>query len=202
MDSEALERRRVERPNTPQLGELKQCDAADRAHRVAVPPSDLYRESSAKERRTPPSPNPDRAQRDSLVAPVMQRLRKMERQYRTMRIGFIIMLIVLAFMELNQFGIDEVNAGKTLIKSEELKLVDSSGRPRVFLRMFSEVPVMQVLDAKGNPRLSFGLRFDDSPFIDLSDSSGMTRVTFQVTGGGEPALHMYDSRGESTFSIN
>ena len=66
-------------------------------------------------------------------------------------------------------------------------------------QMQSEI---QAIDANGNPRLSFGLRFDDTPFIDLSDSSGMTRATFQVTGGDEPALQMFDGRGESTFSIN
>jgi hypothetical protein len=61
---------------------------------------------------------------------------------------------------------------------------------------------MQVLDTEGTPRLSFGLRFDDTPFIDLSDSSGMTRATLQITGGGEPALHLLDGEGVSTFSIN
>jgi hypothetical protein len=96
----------------------------------------------------------------------------------------------------------EAGPRKPLVKSEELKLVDDSGSPRVFLRMFSGVPVMQVLDAKGNARLSLGLRFDDTPFIDLSDTSGITRMSFQITGGGEPAVNMYDGRGTPTFSIN
>lgn len=202
MDSEVVEGHREGRSATPGPGKLRRPDVAGPAHRLAVPAPELDRGSAEKGSRTAPSPDPDRAQRESFMTPVMQRLRKVEQQYRAMRVGFVTVLIVLGFMAVNQFRTDEVNAGKTLIKSEELNLVDGSGRRRVSLRMFSEVPVMQVLDANGNPRLSFGLRFDDTPFIDLSDDSGMTRVRFRVTDGGEPALQMFDDRGESTFSIN
>jgi hypothetical protein len=118
-----------------------------------------------------------------------------------MQIGLIAGLIVLA-VAADPFSMIEAGVSKPLVQSDELKLVDGRGSPRVFLRMYSGVPVMQVLDAKGNPRLSLGLRFDDTPFIDLSDTSGMTRMSFQITGGGEPAVNMYDGRGKPTFSIN
>jgi hypothetical protein len=131
----------------------------------------------------------------------MQQLRKIERQSRVLQLGLIAGLLVLA-VAADPFSMVEAGPRKPLVKSEELKLVDDSGSPRVFLRMFSGVPVMQVLDAKGNARLSLGLRFDDTPFIDLSDTSGMTRMSFQITGGGEPAVNMYDGRGTPTFSIN
>jgi hypothetical protein len=166
-----------------------------------MPPRDPYRESPEKRRRTARSPDAHQPQRERITTQIMQQLRKVERQHRAIQIGLLAGLMVFATVAVDPFGVGEAIASKPLINSEELKLVDSSGTPRVFFRMYSGVPVMQVLDAKGNSRLSLGLRFDDSPFIDLSDSSGMTRVSFQVTGGGEPALTLYDDRGQSTFSV-
>lgn len=202
MELEAAQARPVPRRVKPGTREPKRPEAIDQARHPGVPT--LGRESE------PPQPGvraatPAKvsgAKREPSLTAALQRLRKVEGQYRALRIALLAVVVILGLMVVNQFHVNEVNAGNTLIKSEELKLVDSSGRARVFLRMYSNVPVMQVLDAEGNPRLSFGLRFDDTPFIDLSDSSGMTRATFQVGGGGEPAFRMFDGRGESTFSIN
>lgn len=202
MDSEVAERHHEINQAKPEPGELKRTRLAGRADRIAEPPREIDRESPEKGRRVPRSPESDRDRREAHMAPLMQRLRKVERQYRAMRIGFIVSVIVLGVLLVNRSSIGDVSAGKRLIMSDELKVVDVGGKPRVYLRMFSDVPVMQVLDANGNPRLSLGLRFDDTPFIDFSDSSGITRATFQVTGGGEPAIRMFDGQGESTFRIN
>jgi hypothetical protein len=69
----------------------------------------------------------------------------------------------------------------TLLESRELKILDSDGNPRLFVRMYSRVPVLQVMDTAGKPRMSLGLRFDDTPFIDLSDATGRTRATLEMT---------------------
>ena len=49
-----------------------------------------------------------------------------------------------------------------------------------------------IIDSNGKPRMSLGLRFDDSPFVDLSDRSGRTRATFEITEDNAPALRMFD----------
>ena len=61
---------------------------------------------------------------------------------------------------------------------------------------------MQLLDTSGKPRLSLGMRFDDTPFIDLSDRTGRTRATLELTEKDEPALRLFDENGEPTFNIN
>jgi hypothetical protein len=201
MESEVVAQQREQRRNTPQLDELEQPHAGSRANRLDEPLREHYRESAEKGRRTTRSPDSHQSQREFLTTPILEQLRKVERQSRAMQIGLIAGLIVLA-VAADPFSMIEAGVSKPLVQSDELKLVDGRGSPRVFLRVYSGVPVMQVLDAKGNPRLSLGLRFDDTPFIDLSDTSGITRMSFQITGGGEPAMNMYDRRGKPTFSIN
>jgi hypothetical protein len=58
------------------------------------------------------------------------------------------------------------------------------------------------MDSNGKPRMSLGLRFDDTPFLDLSDSTGRTRATFEMTEQDAPALRMFDQNGNPTFTIN
>ena len=91
---------------------------------------------------------------------------------------------------------------QTLMESEEVKLVDNAGNTRLFLRMYSRVPVLQLLDTNAKPRMSLGLRFDDTPFIDLSDKTGRTRATFEMTDKDEPTLKLFDKDGEVSFAIN
>lgn len=97
---------------------------------------------------------------------------------------------------------DSVIVKQTLLESEEVKLIDKSGATRLFLRMYSRVPVLQIIDSKGKPRMSIGLRFDDTPFIDLSDHTGKTRATFEMTEDDEPTLRLFDANGETSFAIN
>ena len=60
----------------------------------------------------------------------------------------------------------------------------------------------QIIDNNGKPRMSLGLRFDDTPFIDLSDARGRTRATLEMTEDDEPALHLFDENGTTKFKIN
>ena len=90
---------------------------------------------------------------------------------------------------------------QTLMESKELKLLDNDGHPRLFLRMYSRLPVLQLLDANGKPRMSLGLRFDDTPFFDLSDNTGSTRASFQLSPEGEPVIELFDENGESSTRI-
>lgn len=143
-----------------------------------------------------------RARRDSTTAPIFLRLQRVEQQHRLLGLLFLTLVIGMVVAALGLLSQGRTISSKTLETSEELKLVDSTGRPRLFLRLHSEVPVMQVLDAHGRPRLTLGLRFDETPFIDLSDESGAIRASLQVTTGGEPTIRMYDRKGESTFTVN
>ncbi|GEM_PF-1943222 len=136
------------------------------------------------------------------VESIRRRLERVERQNRWMRLGFLLLLLLGGYAVSDRFDLDQVIVRQTLIESQELKLIDNDGNARLFLRMYSRVPVLQVLDATGRPRMSLGLRFDDTPFIDLSDGKGRTRATFEMTEEDTPAMRLMDENGNTTFRIN
>ena len=98
--------------------------------------------------------------------------------------------------------LDDVIVHQKLMESRELTLLDNDGNARLFLRMYSKVPVLQIMDSNGKPRMSLGLRFDDTPFLDLSDSTGRTRATLEMTEDDSPAIRLFDETGSPTFNIN
>ena len=136
------------------------------------------------------------------VESIRRRLERVERQNRWMRLGFLLLLLLGGYAVSDRFNLDQVIVRQTLIESQELKLIDNDGNARLFVRMYSRVPVLQVLDASGRPRMSLGLRFDDTPFIDLSDGRGRTRATFEMTEEDAPAMRLMDENGNTTFRIN
>ena len=136
------------------------------------------------------------------VESIRRRLERVERQNRWMRLGFLLLLLLGGITVSDALDLSQVVVRQTLLESKEIKLLDNDGNARLFLRMYSRVPVLQVLDASGKPRMSLGLRFDDTPFIDLSDGSGRTRATFEMTEEDAPAMRLMDESGNTTFRIN
>ena len=113
-----------------------------------------------------------------------------------------VLLLGLCYALFGEFISQSPIIRQTLMESRELKLLDNDGNARLFLRMYSKVPVLQILDGNGKPRLSLGLRFDDTPFLDLSDRTGRTRATFEMTEHDEPTLRLFDENGETSFKIH
>ena len=133
---------------------------------------------------------------------IRRRLERLERQNRWLRLGFLVLVLVVAYVVSDRLNLENAIVKQTLVESKELKLLDNDGNPRLFVRMYSRVPVMQVFDGTGKPRMSLGLRFDDTPFIDLSDARGRTRATFEMTPNDAPAVRLMDENGKTTFQIN
>lgn len=136
------------------------------------------------------------------VESIRRRLERVERQNRWMRLALLLLVLLGAFAVSDKLDLNQIIVKQTLLESNELKLLDKDGNARLFIRMYSRVPVLQVLDATGKPRMSLGLRFDDTPFIDLSDGQGRTRATFEMTEEDAPAMRLMDEQGTTTFRIN
>ncbi len=130
------------------------------------------------------------------------RLGRLERHNRLLRYVIVVLALCTGYVALEKFFPEGVIVQRTMLESKELKLLDSSGNARLFLRMYSRVPVLQLVDSNGKPRLSLGLRFDDTPFIDLSDSTGNPRATLEITEDDSAALRLFDENGEVSFKIN
>jgi hypothetical protein len=139
-------------------------------------------------------------QPDALEA-VSERLGRLERHNRLLRYMLAVLVVFTGYISMDKLFPDGVIVQKTMLESKELKLLDGDGNARLFLRMYSRVPVLQLVDGNGKPRLSLGLRFDDTPFIDLSDSYGNTRATLEMTEQDAPALRLFDGNGDVTFQI-
>lgn len=131
-----------------------------------------------------------------------KRLDKLEKQNLRLKLSMVALVLLVAYIAFGEAVTDNIIVKQTLMESKELKLLDNEGNARLFLRMYSRVPVLQLMDSSGKPRMSLGMRFDDTPFIDLSDSTGRTRATLEMTGTDEPSLRLFDARGEPTFTIN
>jgi hypothetical protein len=145
---------------------------------------------------------PDFVLEESSVAELMRRVTQMERRIRIQLYALILLAVGGLGFLLNTLLIGDVVVQQRLSESRELTLLDNAGNARLFVRMYSKVPVVQIMDSNGKPRISLGLRFDDTPFLDLSDSSGRTRATFEMTEQDAPALRMFDQHGNTTFNIN
>ena len=138
----------------------------------------------------------------STVERLAGRVERLERRGTRSRLLALALLLACAYLGLDHFFPPSVVVQQTLMESTEVKLVDNEGNARLFLRMFSRVPVLQLLGDNGTPRMSLGLRFDSTPFIDLSDKQGRTRATFEITQDDTPLIQFYDEQGNKTTRLN
>lgn len=139
---------------------------------------------------------------DDSVEGLVRRVAKLERRTRVQFFALVIIALGGLGFFFDKLLVDNVIVQQKLMESRELTLLDNDGNARLFLRMYSKVPVLQIMDSNGKPRISLGLRFDDTPFLDLSDRTGRTRATFEMTEDDAPALRLFDENGNPTFNIN
>ena len=130
------------------------------------------------------------------------RLQKAERQSRWLKYALLIMAPLLIYVFVGQELPQRLVQKEPLVAANRMQLFDANGHTRMYMRVYSGVPVVQLIDESGVPRLSLGLRYDDSPFISLSDMSGQTRASLQVDADDKPALKLFDAQGEPSFSAN
>ena len=131
-----------------------------------------------------------------------QRLHKAERQSRWLKYTLIVMAPLLIYVFVGQEIPERLVQREPLVAADRMQLFDADGNTRMYMRVYSGVPVVQLIDKSGIPRLSLGLRYDDSPFISLSDVNGQTRATLQVGDNDQPALKLFDEDGNPSFSAH
>ena len=131
-----------------------------------------------------------------------QRLHEAERQSRWLKYALILMAPLLIYVFIGQELPQQIVRKETLVAADRMELFDEHGNSRMHMRVYSGVPVVQLVDEHGMPRLSLGLRYDDSPFISLSDVTGQTRASLHIGADDQPALKLFDQNGETAFSAN
>lgn len=181
---------------TEEVGSARPPHADDTPGGTPVRPPGLQAVSDGS------APAPGLALEQGSVDELLRRITRLERRLRMQSIGVLVLALAGLGLLLNGLVTEDVIVRQKLMESRELTLLDNDGNARLFLRMYSKVPVLQIMDSNGRPRMSLGLRFDDTPFLDLSDSSGRTRATFEMTEDDTPALRLFDENGTRTFNIN
>ncbi|TFH50400.1 MAG: hypothetical protein E4H01_02475 [Lysobacterales bacterium] len=131
-----------------------------------------------------------------------QRLHNAERQSRWLKYALFIMAPLLVYVFVGQEIPQRLTQREPLVAADRMRLFDEHGNTRMYMRVYSGVPVVQLIDESGTSRLSLGLRYDDSPFISLSDARGQTRASLQVGADDQPALKLFGANGEPSFSAN
>jgi hypothetical protein len=147
-------------------------------------------------------PSADELQEQPPWVDLAVRLQKAERQSRWLKYALIIMAPLLVYVFLGQEIPQQLVQKEPLVAADRMQLFDENGNTRMYMRVYSGVPVVQLIDESGIPRLSLGLRYDDSPFISLSDVRGQTRASLQVDADDQPALKLFNENGEPSFSAN
>ena len=177
-------------------------DAKQQEPENASPPPEEGPEVGLKAVDDPAPVAPGFVGEEGSVEQLIQRVIRLERRVRVQNIGLVLLALLGVGALLHSLVTGDVIVRQKLMESRELTLLDNEGNARMFLRMYSKVPVLQIMDSNGRPRMSLGLRFDDTPFLDLSDSRGRTRATFEMTEEDAPALRLFDENGTPTFNIN
>ena len=146
-------------------------------------------------------PQPAALQQQQPSAEMAQRLHEAERQGRWLKYTLLVMAPLLIYVFVAQKLPGELIQREPLVSSDRFQLFDEKGNTRMYMRVYSGVPLVQLIDENGKPRLSLGLRYDDSPFISLSDAKGQTRASLQVGENELSSLNIFDENGEATFSV-
>jgi hypothetical protein len=147
-------------------------------------------------------PTPEELREPPPWVDLAQRLQKAERQTRWLRYALVVMAPLLIYVFVGQELPRQLVQREALVAADHMQLFDENGKTRMYMRVYSGVPVVQLIDETGVPRLSLGLRYDDSPFINLSDGRGQTRASLQVGSDNQPALNLFNEAGDPSFSAN
>lgn len=131
-----------------------------------------------------------------------ERIKGVEVQHRRVHYHLLTVYLLFGYLLYLQFSPAPVVVDEQRLQSQQVLLVDDSGVVRMQVRMYSDRPILQLLDSNGTARLSLGMRFDDSPFIDFADRDGKTRASFHMTGSDEPAIRLYGEDGKASFALN
>jgi hypothetical protein len=84
---------------------------------------------------------------------------------------------------------------KTLA-AQEIVLVDAAGHRHAVIRLNDEaLPVFQMFDHEGKPRIAIGFGKDAEAGLLLSDDKAKTRIVIGITSDAVPAVRLFDDAG-------
>ncbi len=115
--------------------------------------------------------------------PIIDRLERLERQNRRMKLtGLATLVVVGAFLLMGQASL---SGTLSEVRARRFVLQDSRGRERAALDINSGAPGLVLLDANGKPRAVLAV-LSDGPWLQMSDASGFeTDIGGTITATGK-----------------
>ena len=136
--------------------------------------------------------------------PLENRVERLERQNRTLKLGAVLVLVVLG-------GVLLMGQAPQLNTSDELRarkftLVDDAGKTRAALDMYEKEPRLVLFDEAGKGRIGLDM-VENEPRLVLCDKAETMRVVLSVSQEQireEPSLVLYDKKGrwKAIFSVS
>jgi hypothetical protein len=130
---------------------------------------------------------------------IEERLEKLERQNRRMKLaGLGAVVIAGAFVLMGQASGPRTPPE---VRAKSFVLVDANGetRARLYMSASGKGPELDLLDAKGNPRVVLGAN-SEGPWLALYDANGKPRAWLIVTSDG-PRLDLTSADGKSSAGL-
>jgi len=128
---------------------------------------------------------------------IEERLEKLERQNRRMRLaGLGALLIAGAFVLMGQASRPRTQT----VRAKSFVLVDANGMTRARLHMSAVGLVLSFYDAEGVSRAGLSV-MSDGPVLALNDANGKPRVWLSVSSEG-PLFNLFDAKGESRAALS
>lgn len=130
---------------------------------------------------------------------VEERLAKLERQNRRLKIVGAVALVLMGAMVLEWAAMPTVTDYSTsdfkfkTVTAQEVIVVDAKGKPQAGLTVEKDGATLMLLDEKGTPRATLGVDRAGATLV-LLDEKGMHRAVLDVDRDG-PRLGLFDAKG-------
>lgn len=119
-----------------------------------------------------------------------QRLEKVERENRSLRVLGTVMLLGMAGM----LCLGLTSAPSKKIEAEVLVLKSAQNKSQMILDAGVDGPALTILDKNGKLRVNLGVA-KEGPALDLLDAAESPRAQLMITEDQGPLLNFYDAKG-------
>jgi hypothetical protein len=125
-----------------------------------------------------------------VTASLEQRLEKVERENRSLRVLGTVMLLGMAGV----LCLGLTSAPSKKIEAEVLVLKSAQNKSQMILDAGADGPALTILDKNGKLRVNLGVT-KEGPALDLLDAAESPRAQLMITEDQGPLLNFYDAKG-------
>lgn len=131
---------------------------------------------------------------ESDLGAITERLERLERQNRRLRLAGVVLLLVGA--ALATAGVAHP-APPPVLEAQRFLVRDPAGRPRAVLGVVGDASALNLYDRAGTGRASLTVDADGGSRLGFFDREGRSRVALDLAGDGTAMVGFYDRNGRA-----